>query len=225
MNNLNNINCEIYKLVGVSNNNTENKNSKGRVVFIKKEEMTIGENIDNPLIDQINITDEIHGEVRKCQMSKYYLSKTKKIPYMYIDIFWGKGYRTKFLQRLIIYFNIEDYDKKMFMNEELLLDTEDRQTKLKHYSKIKGIFTIELLLKELHHIDDIQFESFDKAKKCLIDLALNDEIIAISKNLAEKEYNKIKEEYGAEMDQYKELPKATITLLDLKNIKNNSSNK
>jgi hypothetical protein len=189
--------CGVYSLQGVKNKNAVKINHLENIK-LKKDER-----IQDTLLNEYNISPFVNGEVFACNITNHYLVSTKKLPMLYINIRWNKYKMVKpILYKLFLYFTIESEVKS---SKDLL------------ENRLYGKFTLDVLIdnmnRELENTVD-KFPGNEQMIKILEDFTNTEEMKEIINGLIEREEKKREEMFKAEFEEYKSIPKPTISLDD-----------
>lgn len=159
---------------------------------------------DTPL-SVYDICENIKAYMYKCNMTHYFLSSSKKIPIMYINICYTKyPMRIVLLCRLLLYFIIDNTDN--------ISSIDDLISKY-----ISGKFVLESIICEKQQVieiyDSISNEN-DKLNNNLINLSKSLEMVELLKDMAKETEEKLYLDYGEKLKEFINVPKATHSLVN-----------
>lgn len=189
--------CGVYTLEGKKGEHGVNIRPLGTV------KLKEGEQIADTKITEYDVMTNVTGNVYACNITNEYVTRSKRLPMLYINIVWTKYLRSTLLCRLYLLFEIQTDVKS---SDELL-------TQVLH-----GEFYTEIEINRKKKILDIKgIEKFlgkDEVIKKLSDFTQTEGIKEILKSLINIEEQKLAEIHVGELAQYK-IPKNTISLKDI----------
>jgi len=196
--------CNIYTIQGLNNK------KKVIIKYLDTVKLSKDVNLTDTMLETFEIKHNVSGNLFACNITNNYLTSSRKLPMIYIDVWWGRGLQKKMLYRLFLYFNIEQNIKT---KNELI------------NKPINGSFSIEIINdnKKYHDISPPQIlnECFDTfpdsslVKQLLTDITKKDYMLTYTDKIINDEEKIIASKYSKEMDQYINIPKATIKLSDI----------
>lgn len=147
-------------------------------------------------VERYKITDNLYGEIYRCNIIDTFLLSTKKLPYAYISIIYEKSIIRSFIYTLYLQFRIED---EMKTGNELI------------NNKIKGKFTIEIVgNKEMKILEELFMEnekSLNKVIERMKLLTITKEMINIANEEIDIRYKELyenNEDYDAILEKLKD---------------------
>jgi len=188
--------CTIFNIDGITNS------SKVHIKQIASGYMQSNKKISDTQIKSYNISNNIFAQLFRCNITNSFLVTTKKLPVMYINVWWSQSIRKILLYRLFLYFTIKEN-----------IESSDQLLK----NEIEGKFTMEVMIEGKTRAID-EFETYlgnGKMENILINFTTSDDIKVLHNELITTERKKIADKYAREFEDYKTLPKATISLKDI----------
>lgn len=189
------VTCGIYCLKGIK------YKDQVKIKHIDTIKTSIDNRITDTFIESYTINKNITGQIFACSLTNNFLSSTKKLPMIYIDVWWTRVIQRKLLYRLFLYFTIKE---------------EVKSSKQLINCPLKGIFSIEVSIEDqLNSLDEINIYPGNKEiKDILINFTKSKNMKLFHKQLSDLEEKKIADKYKNEFKDYEKIPKATIKLKD-----------
>jgi hypothetical protein len=188
--------CGIYMIQGIKGK------SKAKIKHLQNIIMKLNQRISDTLISNINVTKNVIGYIYSCNLTNSFIQSTKKLPVMYIDVWWDRSVKKKLLYRLFLYFTItQDIN-----NVDQLIN-----------QSLKGTFSFEVLIdNESKPIDTDNniYKGNEETIQSIKEFVLSNDMKNFHDSLIKIEEDKLAQEYQDEFEQYKTIPKATINLND-----------
>lgn len=186
--------CNIYNVTSVPNKSSAN------IKYINTID-TSKEEIRDTFIESFEILKKVHGELYACNITNYFLEKNKKLPVLYINVVYElSALRKVLIYRLYLFFTLSNTNE-IKKYEDLLKND------------INGKFSLEVMIDNKKTDVDAEIDSFidiEHTKKMICNFTKEPGMIDICQERMKYIESQLIKILGPEMDQYKELPKATI---------------
>jgi len=187
----------IFTLHGIKNKN------KIKIKHVDNIKLKKQEYIKDTFIKKFDLISQVYGEIYHCNITNNFLMISKKLPMYYINIILEKPFRKILLFRIYLFFTIETNIKS---SKDLL------------ENDIDGKFNLEISINNINKDLDnniIKYPGDEELFNDLIIFTKNNEMIELTKNLANDIDIMLKNEYIKEFE-YLKPPKNVISLKNYK---------
>lgn len=194
------------KLHAVFTLNGVNSSNSVKIVHTDNITLTPEHKVEDVMIERYDIMPHVCGEMYQCNITDVFLTSSKKLPMMYVNVIHDKPLKRFLLFRLYLCFTIEK-DVKDIKNLNQLLN-----------HPISGKFSLETSIDgQRQEIDaDIgMYTTHTSMRKKLVNFTLADDMKALINVLVDDVNQKQKEIFEKEYGHYKP-PEKYISLRDYK---------
>ena len=191
-------------LQGIFSLKCYNGNNKAKINHLENVMLKKTEIIADTLVKEFPIIDGVIGEIYTCNITNTFLMSTRKLPVLYINITHQKPIQKFLLYRVYLYFTITSQIKSV---KDLL----DR--------KVEGKYSMEISIDDKKkEIDDplTQYPGDTKMYEKLENFAKADSMKALTVSLVNEINERMKLEYGKELEHFMKKPDSYISLKNYK---------